>query len=122
MSEARNRLAVAGLKWTLGLVVLVESLQLALTVHEGTFIAQHPFLHHMRPVIAWSEALAAVLFLVPYATRAGAWLLLVIFALAALIHVLHGQMEVGGLLVYAMAVIVVMQSEKTDSGKIANAA
>jgi len=120
MSEARNKFAMAGLKWTLGLVVLVESLQLALA-HEGYFFAQNALLHHVRPVIAWSEAVAAVLFLVPYATRAGAWLLLAIFGLAGLIHVLHGQMEVGGLLVYAMAVIVVMQSEKNDQGKVANA-
>jgi uncharacterized membrane protein YphA (DoxX/SURF4 family) len=120
MNEAQSKFAMTALKWTLGLVVLTESLQLALS-REAHFFAQNALLHRMRPVIAWSEAMAAVLFLVPYTTRVGAWLLLVIFALAALIHVLHGQMEVGGLLIYAMVVIVVMQSEKKDPEKIVNA-
>lgn len=107
MSEARNKLAVTALKWTLGLVVLAESLRLALA-KEDHFFAAHPFLHHVRPVIAWSEVAAAVLFLMPYTTFVGGGFLLVIFALAMAIHVLHGQIEVGGLLVYAMAVVVVL--------------
>ena len=52
--------------------------------------------------------MAAVLFLVPITTVVGAWLLLLVFAGAILLHVLHGQYEVGGLLVYSAAVYVVL--------------
>jgi hypothetical protein len=38
----------------------------------------------------------------------GSYLLLVVFGFAALVHLLHGQYEVGGLAVYAVAVLVCM--------------
>jgi hypothetical protein len=44
----------------------------------------------------------------PFATLAGSYLLLVVFLLAALVHVLHGQYDVGGLVVYSVAVFVCM--------------
>ena len=108
MSEAKKKLTVSGLHWTLGVVVLIESLKLALTREEDHFFATNAFLHHVRPVLAWSEAVAAIVFLVPYTTLFGGWLLLAVFAFAMVIHVLHGQMDVGLLLVYGMAVILVM--------------
>jgi hypothetical protein len=37
----------------------------------------------------------------------------VIFLLAALIHILHGQPEVGGLVVYAAAVYVVLAAQRS---------
>lgn len=64
------------------------------------------------------EILAAVLFLVPYTARAGSYLLLVIFALAAVVHVLHGQYNVGGLVVYAAAVIVCMTRHENTAAEL----
>jgi len=43
---------------------------------------------------------------------AGGYLLLVVFFFAAAIHVLHGQYDVGGLLVYAVAVMACFASLK----------
>jgi hypothetical protein len=40
--------------------------------------------------------------------RAGAWLLLAVFAGAVALHIVHGQFEVGGLLVYAAAVVAIL--------------
>jgi hypothetical protein len=114
MSERRKKLALTALHWILGIVVLVESLRLAMTSHEDHLFAKNALLHHIRPVLAWSETAAAVLFLVPFTTILGGWLLLLIFAFAALIHILHGPWEIGGLLIYAAAVIVVMTQRERN--------
>jgi hypothetical protein len=47
-------------------------------------------------------------FLVPSARSVGGYLLLSIFAIAGVLHFLHGEFNVGGLVVYGMAVIVCM--------------
>lgn len=62
----------------------------------------------MRPALAWTEIAAAILFLVPFTTMLGGYLLLVILFLAAALHVLHGEFDIGVLVVYAMAVLVSM--------------
>jgi hypothetical protein len=54
----------------------------------------------MRPALAWAEIAGAILFLVCW----GGYLLLVIFFVAALLHIFHGEFDIGVLLVYAMAV------------------
>jgi hypothetical protein len=56
--------------------------------------------------LASVEIVAAIMFLAPVVNVAGGYLLLVVFALAILFHVLQGQFDFGGLLVYAMAVLV----------------
>jgi hypothetical protein len=68
----------------------------------------HPGIHHwIRLGLAWSEMLAGVVFLVPRATKLGALLLIIALALATLVHMLHGNFQIGGLLLYAAAVSVV---------------
>lgn len=59
-------------------------------------------------MLGGAEVIAAILFLLPFTREAGGNLLLMIFALAVFIHILHGQYGVGALLVYAMAVVVAM--------------
>ncbi|MGC1485379.1 MAG: hypothetical protein WA789_16420 [Candidatus Acidiferrum sp.] len=51
-----------------------------------------------------AEIVAAAPFLIPFSMRPGSYLWLVIFGLAALVHLLHGQFGVEGLVVYAAAV------------------
>lgn len=50
---------------------------------------------------------ACVVFLLPHLMKRGAMLLIAIFALAALVHILHGNFQIGGLLIYTAAVSVV---------------
>jgi len=106
MNPRLARLAVPGLRWVLGLVVLVESCRFAFSS-----AAAHSFAHMglplwLRPAIGISEAVAALLFLLPAARLVGGYLLLGIFVLAAAIHLLHGEYDVGPLLIYAMAALV----------------
>ncbi len=69
--------------------------------------------HLIRPILGGAEIIAALLFLIPPARMIGGYALLVIFALAALIHILHGQPDVGALVVYAAAVYTVLAAHKS---------
>jgi hypothetical protein len=60
-----------------------------------------------------------VLFLVPAASLVGGYALVIIFFLAAVIHILHGWYDVGALVVYAIAVLacVAHQEAKNIGGR-----
>jgi hypothetical protein len=121
-TRARPR-AVLGLQWILGLVLIVESLRLAFEPSAARHFVQAGMPLWMRPALAWTEIAAAILFLVPFTTLLGGYLLLVIFFLAAMLHILHSEFDVGVLLVYAMAVLVTLvyrsnaESETTHDGQ-----
>jgi len=94
------------LRWTLGVVVVLESAEFIFSNSAAHFLAKVGLPSWVQPVLGGSEILAAVLFLVPFTAKVGSYLFLIIFALAALLHILHGQFSVGGLVVYAAAVLV----------------
>jgi uncharacterized membrane protein YphA (DoxX/SURF4 family) len=108
MNANLARLSLSLLRWTLGLVVMLQSLEFVFSTAAAHFLAKAGLPAWLRPVLGASEIIAAVLFLVPFTATIGGYLLLIIFALAALLHVLHGQYGVEGLLVYAVAVLVSM--------------
>ncbi|HKN76975.1 MAG TPA: DoxX family protein [Candidatus Acidoferrum sp.] len=119
MNASLTKVSIPLLRWTLGLVVAFESCQFVFSSAAAHFLAKAGLPSWIRPVLGGAEIVAAVLFLVPLTSRIGSYLLLVIFALAALVHVLHGQFEVGGLVVYAAAVFVSMQhaeNKKVEAG------
>ncbi len=99
--------ALLALQWTIGVVLFIEAALLAFSKTEIHF-SGHPGIHHwIRIALAWSEMVACVMFLVPRTTKPGALLLIIVLALAALVHVVHGNFQIGGLLIYAAAVSVV---------------
>jgi hypothetical protein len=103
--------AMLGLQWTLGVVVFAEA---ALLVFSGHALAAHQ-LGVRRVVVtalALAEMVAAALFLIPRTVMTGGVALMVIFALAMLIHILHGQTNVGGLVVYAAAAWAVVAASR----------
>jgi hypothetical protein len=99
-------LAISGLHWALGTVVLVESVHYALSPFAAHEFAPRGLPHWIRPMLAGSEIIAALLFLVSGASLAGGYALLFIFIVAAVIHILHGEYDVGNLIVYGMAIVV----------------
>ena len=104
--------AMLGLQWSLGVVVFAEAAMLAFSGHAH---AAHQ-LGVPRVVLlalAWAEMLAAALFLISRTVVTGGVALIVILALAMLIHILHGQTNVGGLVVYTAAVWAVVQERRT---------
>ncbi|HMD07874.1 MAG TPA: DoxX family protein [Candidatus Acidoferrum sp.] len=106
MNGRLTRFSIPLLRSTLGLVVLLESCQFIFSTSAARFLAKAGLPFWIRPVLGGAEIIAAILFLVPVTTVIGSYLLLVIFGLAALVHILHGQYEVGGLVVYGVAVLV----------------
>jgi hypothetical protein len=64
----------------------------------------------IAPALGGTEIVAAIFFLVPKLGRVGGYSLLVIFAVATTLHVLHGQFEIGPLLVYGAAVFACMSA------------
>ncbi len=105
MNEQILKSAIPILRWTVGLVVLYESCRFVLS--HGSIHGGLPLI--IRPVLGGAEVLAAILFLVPFTRKAGGYLLLLIFATAVTVHALHGDYEVGALLVYAAAVFATMR-------------
>ena len=103
------------LRWTLGLVVVLESAEFILSNSVVHFLAKAGFPSWIQPVLGGSEIFAGLLFLLPFTAKIGSCLLFIIFALAALLHILHGQFNVGGLLVYAAAVLVCMASARNTT-------
>ena len=88
---------------TLGLVVLIQSVETAVGAVRGTI---PPADQHHALILGTLETIAAVLFLVPRTMRLGADLLLVIFGLAFVLHALRGDPPLT-LLVYGAAALFV---------------
>jgi hypothetical protein len=109
MTSRNSRLAVQGLRWVLGIVVLWQScLLLRATIADMQAAGAGHFGPHdwVRLVLACVEIIAAVMFLAPVVDLAGSYLLLGVIVFAMLFHALQGHFDVGALPVYAMAVLV----------------
>jgi hypothetical protein len=107
------RKAICILYWSVGLVVLIESCLFVFSASRGHAFAKSGVPQLIRPILGGSEIIAALIFLIPPARTVGGYALLVIFAVAGLIHILHGQLDVGGLVVYASAVYTVLVAYKS---------
>lgn len=118
MKQTKRDVALVTMRLVLGLVVLVQSFLFLYGGEAAKFLARHGLPDSIRLVLGWSEVAAAILFLLPPTIVVGAWSLLVIFAAAILLHLAHGQFEVGGLLVYGAAVFVVLAFREPQSVKI----
>ena len=106
MSQDVQRRAILALRWSVGLVAIVQSLRLYFDPAAARYFARAGLPFWVRPGLAWSEIAAGVLFLMPFTAKLGGYVLMVIFVVAALLHVLHREFDIGALVVYAAAVMV----------------
>lgn len=120
MSTQLRERAVEGLRWTLGLVVLLESCRLVFVTSQAHAFSTSGLPGWILLVLGGSEIVAAVLFLVPFTSILGGYLLLAVFFAAAAVHVLHGQVDVGMLVVYSVAVVVCMAHRVGEAGEMAH--
>jgi|SRR5271155_3031472 len=98
----RTKTALTGLQWTLGLVILIEAILFVMPGARHDFAQTHmPDL--VRQVLGWGEIIGAVLLLIPRTAVRGGWFLVGIFALAIIVHLLHGLFNVGDLAIYTAA-------------------
>ncbi len=116
MNDRVKRFAIPILRWTLGLVVLWQSLRFTFGPAAAHFFAKTGLPSWIRPVIGGAEILAALLYLLPFTEVAGSYALLIIFALAAVIHILHGEYDVSILILYAAGVFATLAHRRTQSG------
>ena len=102
MSDSRQKAALTGLQWTLGVVIMIEAVLFVLpSAREGFARTHMPDI--VRQVLGWGEIVGCILLLIPRTTVRGAWGLVGIFALAIVIHLLHGILNVGNLVIYTGA-------------------
>src|SRR5262245_28093318 len=98
--------AFAAFHWTLGGVVLLESLH---TVLHGFHVGNHGLV-----VLASVEAIAAALFLWPRTLVAGGAAMIVTFAIAFVVHAVHGDFNLA-LLVFAAGTWLVLARRSAET-------
>jgi hypothetical protein len=108
-----GRLALLGLRWTLGLVVVWQSYRLLRHTLPQVQGGTHTPLTWIHMVLGSAEIIAAIVFLVPLTMVTGGYALLVIFLLAAVISLLHGSSDVSGLVLYGMVVLACLTNAKS---------
>ena len=107
--SARRNPAILVLRWTLGLVILIESARFAFSHFAALPFAKTGLPPFLRIALAWAEIVAAVLFLVPGFVKTGGRFLIGVLAAAIVIHVLYGWFDVGSVVVYIAAAWAVME-------------
>jgi hypothetical protein len=110
MTASRTSCAVTVLQWTLGAVILIESILVVLPSAAHVFGRTH-MPSAIRFVLGVGEIAGGLLLLYPRTTARGAWVLMVVFALAIAIHLLDGMYGVGNLVIYAAAAWVVAEEK-----------
>ncbi|MGA2423422.1 MAG: hypothetical protein ABSG07_05410 [Terriglobales bacterium] len=117
MTQDRFPAALRILQWALGLVILEESLRFAFSPGAAQAFAKTGMPNFIHLTLAYTEIVAAILFLVPRATVIGGWLLIVVLASAIVLHLLHGWFDVGALVVYAAAAWAVVEGSRPQHKK-----
>jgi uncharacterized membrane protein YphA (DoxX/SURF4 family) len=114
MGREKGKMTIRILHYILGGVILLQSIRVAVYYQEVAHSSHIPFPAHFVLVLASLEAIGALLFLLPWTFKPGAWLLLAVLFFAVLVHTVHGQFEGLGMLVYAAGVLAVMYNERGE--------
>jgi hypothetical protein len=96
----RKKLAMCVLRYGLGIVILIEAI-LFLLPHAAHDFARSHLPAIVRLILGWGEIGGCILLLIPKTAIRGAWLLFAVFIMAILIHLLHGQYNIGSVVIYA---------------------
>jgi hypothetical protein len=102
MTASRTKIALTGLQWTLGVVILIEAALFVMPAAAHAFASTH-MPNVIRMVLGWGEIAGCILMLIPRTAIRGAWVLVAVFALAIVIHLMHGFYGVGNLAIYTAA-------------------
>lgn len=106
MPASQTKTGLTILQWTLGIVILVEAVLFVLPSAAHDFARTH-MPAFVRMLLGWGEIAGCILLLIPKTAIRGAWLLLAVFGFAILIHLLHGQYNVGNVVIYAAAALAI---------------
>jgi len=98
----KTKLGLTVLRWTMGIVILIEAVMFVLPGAAHEFARTH-MPGFVRLVLGFGEIAGCILMLIPQTAVRGAWLLLAVFVMAILIHLLHGLYGISNLVIYAAA-------------------
>lgn len=108
MNNARLSFWIRALWLVVGSVALLQAAVFLFTLYAKQNSSHQKPLFWIQFALASCEIIAAVFFLIPRTFSIGVWALLGVFLFAMLLHAAHGEFGViGGLMVYAVAVLVV---------------
>jgi len=102
----KPKLGLCVLQYTLAIVILIEAVLFVLPSAAHQFARTH-LPGFIRMIVGWGEIVGCVLLLIPRTTIRGAWFLFAVLIFAILIHLLHGQYNVGSVVIYAAAAFAV---------------
>ena len=115
MIRLRKDFTMTALRITLGLLVLERSCVFVLAGRAAGPFGHNGLFNALSLTLGWCEIVAAVLFLVPQTLVAGAYALVAVFVLAAALHIVHGEPDVGAsLAVWTAAVLAVVAHRQPD--------
>lgn len=115
MNDTKLSFWIRVLWLVVGSVALIQAAVFLFTLYGAEHSSRQNPLFWIQSVLAFSEIIAALLFLVPRTFVVGAWALPAVFLFAMLLHVAHGEFGViGGLLVYSVAVLVVKANNNSQ--------
>ena len=102
MSWPKGKVGLCVLQYSLGIAILIMAVRFVLPNAAHDFARTH-MPGFVRLVMGVGEILGSVLLLIPKAAVSGAWLLFAVFVMGILLHLLHGLIDVGNLVIYAAA-------------------
>jgi hypothetical protein len=74
MAALRTKIALTGLRWTLGVVILIEAVLFVLPATAHDFARSH-MPNAVRLPLGWGEIVGSILMLIPRTAVRGAWFL-----------------------------------------------
>jgi uncharacterized membrane protein YphA (DoxX/SURF4 family) len=98
------------LKYTLGIVILIEAALFVMPSAAHDFARSTHMPGFIRLLVGWGEIIGCILLLIPKTAGRGAWFLFAVLIFAILIHLLHGQFNVGNVVIYAAAAFAIATS------------
>ena len=106
----KSKIGLCVLQWSLGIVILIQAVMFVLPSAAHDFARTHmPGV--VRMILGFGEIAGCILLLIPQTVVRGAWLLLAVFAMAILLHLLHGLYGIGNLVIYAAAAFAIAVSK-----------
>jgi hypothetical protein len=108
--SSNPKLGLCVLQYALAIVILIEAILFVLPSAAHDFARTH-MPDFIRLILGFGEILGCVLLLIPQTALRGAWLLFAIFLLAIALHLLHGQTNVGNVVIYAAGAFAIATSK-----------
>ena len=102
MSGSKGKIGLCVLQYALAISILIMAVRFVLPSAAHNFAQSH-MPGFVRLVIGFGEILGSVLLLIPKTVTAGAWILFAVFVMGILLHLLHGSLDVGSVVIYAAA-------------------